>query len=131
MPACHAGGRGFDPRPFRHLFTEFYPGDHIVAVPPVPIPNTEVKSNKADGSATYDCARVGHYRDFLFIIISFLNLFFLQKKNDLNQVAGLSCHLIFLFKIKDLSYRKEKKRVTPLLFKQKLNLYHHFGFCKA
>ena len=35
-------------------------GDHSAADPPVPIPNTEVKCSDADGSATYDCARVGH-----------------------------------------------------------------------
>ena len=35
-------------------------GDHSAADPPVPIPNTEVKCSHADGSATYDCARVGH-----------------------------------------------------------------------
>ena len=29
-------------------------------VPPVPIPNTEVKCSHADGSATYVCVRVGH-----------------------------------------------------------------------
>ena len=26
------------------------PGEHSVVVPPVPIPNTEVKRNRADGS---------------------------------------------------------------------------------
>ena len=35
-------------------------GDHSAIDPPVPIPNTEVKCSHADGSATYDCARVGH-----------------------------------------------------------------------
>ena len=35
-------------------------GDHSAIDPPVPIPNTEVKCSNADGSATYDCARVGH-----------------------------------------------------------------------
>ena len=43
----------------RFLDTELL-GDHSAADPPVPIPNTEVKCSDADGSATYDCARVGH-----------------------------------------------------------------------
>ena len=35
-------------------------GGHSAVEPPVPIPNTEVKCSHADGSATYDCVRVGH-----------------------------------------------------------------------
>ena len=35
------------------------PGDHSVVAPPVPIPNTEVKRNRADGSV-HKHARVGH-----------------------------------------------------------------------
>ena len=35
-------------------------GGHSATEPPVPIPNTEVKCSNADGSATNDCARVGH-----------------------------------------------------------------------
>ena len=35
------------------------PGDHSVVAPPVPIPNTEVKRNRADGSV-HEHARVGH-----------------------------------------------------------------------
>ncbi len=34
-------------------------GDFCVVVPPVPIPNTEVKRHSADGSACLACARVG------------------------------------------------------------------------
>ena len=32
--------------------------------PPVPIPNTEVKRCRADGSASIGCARVGHCQDY-------------------------------------------------------------------
>ncbi len=35
-------------------------GGLSVVVPPVPIPNTEVKRHSADGSASIGCARVGH-----------------------------------------------------------------------
>ena len=40
---------------------EFAPksGDPCVTVPPVPIPNTEVKRHSSDGSACIACARVG------------------------------------------------------------------------
>ena len=38
------------------------PGGHSAVVPPVSIPNTEVKCSHVDGSATYDCARVDHPR---------------------------------------------------------------------
>ena len=38
----------------------YLPGGHSAVVPPVPIPNTEVKCSHADGSATYVCVRVGH-----------------------------------------------------------------------
>ena len=31
------------------------PGDHSVVAPPVPIPNTEVKRNRADGSVILSC----------------------------------------------------------------------------
>jgi hypothetical protein len=47
----------------RHLGVEWRflsSGDFCVVVPPVPIPNTEVKRHSADGSACLACARVGH-----------------------------------------------------------------------
>ena len=34
-------------------------GDHSVGVPPLPIPNREVKPTRADGTAL-SCGRVGH-----------------------------------------------------------------------
>ena len=36
------------------------PGGNSAAVPPVPIPNTEVKRGRAHGSAANVCARAGH-----------------------------------------------------------------------
>src|SRR3954447_21197022 len=36
-----------------------FSGDLSAVVPPVPIPNTEVKRCSPDGSATIGCARVG------------------------------------------------------------------------
>jgi len=39
-------------------------GDPCVAVPPVPIPNTEVKRLSADGSASLGCARVGRCQSY-------------------------------------------------------------------
>ena len=38
-------------------------GDHSVGVPPLPIPNREVKPTRADGTAL-SCGRVGHRRFF-------------------------------------------------------------------
>ncbi|SGY90447.1 Putative uncharacterized protein [Moritella viscosa] len=35
-------------------------GDHSVAVPPEPIPNSVVKRNNADGSVGFPHVRVGH-----------------------------------------------------------------------
>ena len=39
------------------------PGDNGGGVTPVPIPNTEVKSSSADGTACSFCGRVGHCQD--------------------------------------------------------------------
>ena len=39
-------------------------GDHSVGVPPLPIPNREVKPNRADGTA-FSCGRVGHRHFYL------------------------------------------------------------------
>ena len=41
------------------------PGDNGGGVTPVPIPNTEVKSSSADGTAYSFCGRVGRCRDML------------------------------------------------------------------
>ena len=41
-----------------------YLGDHSVGVPPLPIPNREVKPNRADGTA-FSCGRVGRRHFFL------------------------------------------------------------------
>src|SRR5205823_10512252 len=40
-------------------------GGYIGAVPPVPIPNTEVKPSRADGTAWFPCGRVGRCRNFI------------------------------------------------------------------
>src|SRR5690349_874357 len=40
-------------------------GGYIGGVPPVPIPNTEVKPSRADGTARFPCGRVGRCRNFL------------------------------------------------------------------
>ena len=40
-----------------------FSGDYSVGVPPLPIPNREVKPNRADGTA-FSCGRVGR-RHFL------------------------------------------------------------------
>ena len=45
------------------------PGDYSKEVPPVPIPNTEVKLFSADGTATR--GRVGHRQAF-FYLFSFI-----------------------------------------------------------
>ena len=42
------------------------PGDHSEEVPPVPIPNTEVKLFSADGTASRGGGRVGRRQAFLF-----------------------------------------------------------------
>ena len=47
----------------------YLPGGHSAVVPPVPIPNTEVKCSHADGSATYVCVRVGHCQASLSIYL--------------------------------------------------------------
>src|SRR6202007_1143795 len=39
-------------------------GDRSAVVPPVPIPNTEVKRCSPDGSASIGCARVGHCQSY-------------------------------------------------------------------
>src|SRR5712672_4549035 len=39
-------------------------GGYIGGVPPVPIPNTEVKPSRADGTARFACGRVGRCRNF-------------------------------------------------------------------
>src|SRR5712672_2996715 len=39
-------------------------GGYIGGVPPVPIPNTEVKPSRADGTARFPCGRVGRCRNF-------------------------------------------------------------------
>ena len=41
------------------------PGDHSEEVPPVPIPNTEVKLFSADGTVPRRYGRVGHRQAFL------------------------------------------------------------------
>ena len=38
------------------------PDEDSAVEPPVTIPNTEVKCSNANGSATYDCVRVGHHQ---------------------------------------------------------------------
>src|SRR5207245_5971681 len=40
-------------------------GGYIGGVPPVPIPNTEVKPSRADGTARFPCGRVGRCRNFI------------------------------------------------------------------
>src|SRR5205085_2705961 len=39
-------------------------GGYIGGAPPVPIPNTEVKPSRADGTARFPCGRVGRCRNF-------------------------------------------------------------------
>ena len=41
-----------------------FSGGYIGGVPPVPIPNTEVKPSRADGTARSPCGRVGRCRNF-------------------------------------------------------------------
>src|SRR5947199_1867840 len=40
-------------------------GGYIEGVPPVPIPNTEVKPFRADGTARFPCGRVGRCRNII------------------------------------------------------------------
>ena len=40
-------------------------GGYIGGVPPVPIPNTEVKPSRADGTAWFPCGRVGRCRNLI------------------------------------------------------------------
>ena len=47
------------------------PGDNGGGVTPVSIPNTEVKSSSADGTAYSFCGRVGHCRDFSLLKLIF------------------------------------------------------------
>lgn len=51
------------------------PGDNGGGVTPVSIPNTEVKSSSADGTAYSFCGRVGHCRDFSLLIFKFSCIF--------------------------------------------------------
>ncbi len=37
-------------------------GNHSIVAPPDPIPNSEVKRNRADGSVGYPHVRVGHFQ---------------------------------------------------------------------
>src|SRR5436853_5511329 len=41
-----------------------FSGGYIGGAPPVPIPNTEVKPSRADGTARFPCGRVGRCRNF-------------------------------------------------------------------
>jgi hypothetical protein len=43
---------------------EKFSGGYIEGDPPVPIPNTEVKPFRADGTARFPCGRVGRCRNF-------------------------------------------------------------------
>src|SRR5207244_8439008 len=43
---------------------EMVSGGYIGGDPPVPIPNTEVKPSRADGTARFPCGRVGRCRNF-------------------------------------------------------------------
>ncbi len=46
------------------MFSLFeFSGDFVGKVPPVPIPNTEVKLAGADGTASFRCGRVGSRRN--------------------------------------------------------------------
>ena len=63
------------------------PGGNSAAVPPVPIPNTEVKCSCVDGSATYVCVRVDHCQApilrpqlLLTAVFSFLIAYFLTLR---------------------------------------------------
>src|SRR4051812_48884840 len=40
-------------------------GGFIGGAPPVPIPNTEVKPSRADGTARFPCGRVGRCRNII------------------------------------------------------------------
>src|SRR3977135_3475270 len=56
MQSCPA----LDTRPDSFQFS----GGYIGGVLPVPIPNTEVKPSRADGTARFACGRVGRCRNF-------------------------------------------------------------------
>src|ERR1700737_4469720 len=50
-------------REYRRAEARKVSGGYIGGVPPVPIPNTEVKPSRADGTARFPCGRVGRCRN--------------------------------------------------------------------
>ena len=64
-PPLQGGGHWFEPSSDHHIFSQLseFPnlsGDHSTVAPPDPIPNSEVKRSRADGSVGFPHARVGH-----------------------------------------------------------------------
>ena len=66
------------------------PGGYSAAVPPVPIPNTEVKHSRVHGSATYVCARVDHCRALYFADMAQLVERTLGKGEVLSSILSIS-----------------------------------------
>src|SRR3954464_1813961 len=58
-PAARSRGSAAGNRP------RTFSGGFIGGVPPVPIPNTEVKPSRADGTARFPCGRVGRCRNII------------------------------------------------------------------
>ena len=79
------------------------PGDNGGGVTPVSIPNTEVKSSSADGTAYSFCGRVGHCRDFsllkfhkFLVVIAEGSHLFPFRTQKLSPLALMVLHILFV-----------------------------------